>query len=156
MTLFFLYNHSNLNQDIWSGSESYTQHNEIIYIIWNNALSTFNMQTQHFISPLDDSTIPISVSDDGALTYIDQGDGYLCIVGGRTTNGTVHNKFQIFRLSDSKWFDDFNSSGQATLTNQVESYTEAPTKHTLPVFTNLSFWHTRVKFIELLGNTLMS
>ena len=101
--------HSSISNAVVADSETYTQHNDTIYMIWDdhstNAISTFNMNTQQFTPKLEGSTFPIYVFQEGALTYH---DGYLLIVGGRTNAsvaGVAHNHFQIFRISDTLWFE---------------------------------------------------
>ena len=99
--------HNTISDPVIAGAQTYTQHNDTIYMIWDdrstNAISTFNMNSQEFISKLDGSTLPIYIYLEGSLTFH---DGYLLVTGGRTNasiDGIAHNRFQIFHISDALW-----------------------------------------------------
>ena len=101
--------HNTISDPVIAGAQTYTQHNETIYMIWDdrstNAISTFNMNTQQFTPKLEGSTFPIYVYLEAALTFH---DGYLLVTGGRTNasiDGIAHNRFQIFHISDALWFE---------------------------------------------------
>ena len=108
--------HDDISNALLSGAQTYTQFDDMIYVIsddtssLSNTISTIAMEngalqfTPNLLINDRNTTFPTYVGVDGTFSY---NDGYLLVLGGRNTSSAddIHRKFQILRLSDGVWIE---------------------------------------------------